>query len=116
MPPTATSRSTRKRWATKSPGATCGLEGLIGSLLGVESFLRGGKYAQIRLQMLGLLHKCLFELIEREKGAEALAEVKADADIPAEKIFRVNQLYSTDEWERLFDAASEALGLSADAT
>jgi hypothetical protein len=66
--------------------------------------------------MVGLMQRVLFDLVESTKGAEALSELKERADVPAEKIFRISEVYSADEWRRLLDAAREVLELDEDRT
>jgi hypothetical protein len=47
--------------------------------------------------------------VEGEAGAAAVAEVKRRAGVPVDRVFRLDTVYSDDEWQRLFDAACEVL-------
>lgn len=64
--------------------------------------------------MVGLIHKLLFDLIEDMAGPEKLLEVKRLADVPAEKVFRMDEVYEDEEWQRLFSATCEILGVTQD--
>jgi hypothetical protein len=65
--------------------------------------------------MVGLVHKTLFGLVESVAGSDAVAEVKRRADVPRDKVFRMDAAYEDAEWQRLFAAAVEVLGISSSA-
>ena len=62
--------------------------------------------------MVGLIQKLLMDLIEESAGAEASAEVKRRADVPADRVFRMDEFYDDEEWRRLFAATCEVLNIT----
>ena len=71
-------------------------------------------YLRIKLEvpMVGLIQKLLFDFIEETAGPEKLLEVKRLAGVPAEKVFRMDEVYEDEEWQRLFSATCEVLGVT----
>jgi hypothetical protein len=61
-------------------------------------------------EMVGLIQKLLLDLVEEKAGLEAVAEVKRRASVPPDRIFRIGEVYSDEEWQRLLRAACEVLG------
>jgi hypothetical protein len=59
--------------------------------------------------MLGLIQKLLLELVEERAGAEGVSEVMRRAEVPPDRVFRIGEAYSDEEWQRLFRAAVEVL-------
>jgi hypothetical protein len=59
--------------------------------------------------MVGLIQKILFDLIESLGGADAVRDVKRVAGVPEDKHFRMNDVYSDEEWRRLFRATCQVL-------
>ena len=64
--------------------------------------------------MVGLIHKLLFDLIEEMAGMEKVLQVKRKAGVAEDKEFRMDEVYDDDEWQRLFGATCEVLGVSED--
>lgn len=62
--------------------------------------------------MVGLIQKILFDLIDETAGPGAIAEVRRRANVPLDKVFRIGEVYSDQECQRLFDSAREVLELS----
>jgi hypothetical protein len=62
--------------------------------------------------MVGLIQKLLLDLVEEKAGAEAVSEVRRRAGVPPERVFRIGEAYSDDEWQRLLRAACEVLHTS----
>jgi hypothetical protein len=61
--------------------------------------------------MIGLIHVVLFDLLH-ELGGDALAkDVRARAEVPEARTFRINQVYDDAEWRRIYAAALDALDL-----
>ena len=61
--------------------------------------------------MVGLIHKILFDLIEREAGPEAVADVRRAAGVSPDRHFRLDEPYDDDEWRLLFTSACKHLAL-----
>src|SRR5215813_12973004 len=59
--------------------------------------------------MIGLIQKILLDLVEEKAGAEAVREVKRSADVPPDRIFRLGEVYSDPECQKLFSAACRVL-------
>jgi hypothetical protein len=59
--------------------------------------------------MIGLIHKTLCSLIEQLAGRDAVAEVKRRAEVPADKVFRLDEAYDDGEWQRLLAATCAVL-------
>lgn len=64
--------------------------------------------------MVGLVQKLLMDLIEESAGADAVAEVKRRADVPADRVFRMDEVYDDEEWRRLLVATCDVLELTPD--
>ena len=62
--------------------------------------------------MVGLIHKLLFDLIETSAGADSLAEVKRRAEVPGDKVFRMDEVYDDEEWRRIFAATCDVLNIT----
>jgi hypothetical protein len=62
--------------------------------------------------MIGLIQRVLFDLVEEKGGRRAVEKVKERAGVPADKIFRIGEVYPDDEWLRLLAATCEVLGVS----
>ncbi|ASQ44801.1 heme NO-binding domain-containing protein [Legionella clemsonensis] len=62
--------------------------------------------------MIGLIQKILFNMIQDMKGDEGIKELKKLAKVPLDKTFQINNIYSDEEWQRLFIAAQKMLNLS----
>ncbi len=62
--------------------------------------------------MVGLIQKILLDLVDEKAGPEAVAEVKRRAGVAPERIFRIGEVYSDDEWQRLLNAATDVLHAS----
>ena len=59
--------------------------------------------------MIGLIQKTLLDLVNSMAGVDAVAEVKRRAGVPADKVYRIDEPYEDDEWERLLSSACEVL-------
>jgi hypothetical protein len=64
--------------------------------------------------MVGLIQKVLLDLIHEKAGPEAVDEVKRRANVPDDRVFRIGEVYSDDEWQRLFAVSLDVLDLSQD--
>lgn len=64
--------------------------------------------------MVGLIQKLMLNLIAEQGGEEAMLEVKRRAGVPADKVFRMNEVYDDGEFRDMRDAAIEVLGLGAE--
>jgi hypothetical protein len=64
--------------------------------------------------MVGLIQKLLLDLVEEKAGAEAVAEVMRRAGVPPDRVFRIGEAYSDEEWQRLLRAARDTLHSSED--
>ncbi len=62
--------------------------------------------------MLGLIQKVLLDLVEEKAGAGAVAEVRRRGGVPPDRIFRIGEVYSDEEWQRLWRAACDVLHTS----
>ena len=62
--------------------------------------------------MVGLVQKILMDLIEERAGADAVAEVKRRAEVPADRVFRMDEVYDDAEWRRMFSAACAVLDIT----
>ncbi|OCH97687.1 hypothetical protein A8135_02280 [Legionella jamestowniensis] len=62
--------------------------------------------------MIGLIQKILFTMIQDMRGDEGVKELKKLAQVPLDKTFQINNIYSDEEWQRLFLAAQNMLNLS----
>lgn len=59
--------------------------------------------------MVGLICKILIDLVRAKGGEDAVVKVKQKADVPLEKDYKLNIIYSDAEWQRLFGAACDVL-------
>ena len=66
--------------------------------------------------MVGLIHKILFDVIESTAKLDAVLDVKRRAGVPVTKEFRMDEAYDDDEWQRLFQATCDVLGLTFEQT
>ena len=64
--------------------------------------------------MIGLIQKILLDLVEEKAGPEAVKDVKRSAGVPLDRIFRIGEVYSDTEWQKLFSAACRVLGPDED--
>ncbi|CEK12049.1 heme NO-binding domain-containing protein [Legionella hackeliae] len=62
--------------------------------------------------MIGLIQKILLSMVQDLKGEEGMIELKKLANVPVDKSFQINNIYSDEEWQRLFLAAQTLLRLS----
>ncbi|MDI9819035.1 MULTISPECIES: heme NO-binding domain-containing protein [unclassified Legionella] len=62
--------------------------------------------------MIGLIQKLLIEMISDLKGPETADQVKLLAQISTDKQFQMNNVYSDEEWQRLFKASQDVLNLT----
>jgi hypothetical protein len=62
--------------------------------------------------MVGLIHKTLFGLIESAAGRDAAREARRRANVPEDKVFRLDTPYDDAEWRRLLAAACQVLGVT----
>lgn len=65
--------------------------------------------------MIGLIQKILLELVEREGGAKALADVTRRAGLAEVPDFRIDTDYPDDECLRLIEATQAVFGLDEEA-
>lgn len=61
--------------------------------------------------MLGYPIRPLLQAVEAKGGAAVVAEVKRRAGVPAERAYRMSEIYADEEAQRLLAAACEVLGL-----
>ncbi len=64
--------------------------------------------------MVGLVHKILFEFLEETAGTAVVLEVKRKAGVDEDKAFRMDEVYDDQEWQRLFSATGDVLGVTQD--
>ncbi len=62
--------------------------------------------------MVGLIQKILIDMILGIGGEDALKKIKHAADVPLDKTFQINTVYSDEEWQRLFAATLKVLKLT----
>lgn len=62
--------------------------------------------------MVGLIQKLLLQLIKQLKGEEGVLAVKKEAQIPIDQEYQINNVYSDEEWKRLFAATIKVLNVS----
>ncbi len=62
--------------------------------------------------MVGLIQKLLMDFVEVSAGPEAVAEVKRRAEVPIDKVFRMDEVYDDAEWRRLLGATCAVLDLT----
>ena len=61
--------------------------------------------------MLGYPLKLLLNGIERRHGHEAVVQTLAEAGLPPDRVYRLNELYTDDEAQRLTAAATQLLSI-----
>jgi hypothetical protein len=61
------------------------------------------------IEMVGLIQKVLLDLVEEKAGIEAVSAVRLSAGVPPDRVFRIGEVYSDDEWQRLLRAACDVL-------
>ncbi len=64
--------------------------------------------------MVGLIQKLLMDLIEESAGADAVAEVMRRAEVPVDRVFRMDEVYEDAEWQRLLGATCAVLDITAE--
>lgn len=64
--------------------------------------------------MVGYIQKVLLDLIRKLGGDEAVLKVKQDANVPLDKTFQLNNVYSDEEWQRLLASALKILNITAE--
>lgn len=62
--------------------------------------------------MVGLIQKILFDMILDVGGEDKLAEIKKLANLPTDRAFQINLVYSDEEWQRLLTATLKVLNLT----
>lgn len=65
-----------------------------------------------RLAMVGLIHRILLDMIDRQAGAPATADIRRVAGVDAGRDFRIDENYDNAEFLRLFASTCERLGLT----
>jgi Haem-NO-binding len=59
--------------------------------------------------MIGLIQKVLLDLVEERAGVDAVSAVRLSAGVPPDRVFRIGEVFSDDEWQRLLRAACDVL-------
>jgi len=62
--------------------------------------------------MMGLIHRILLNMVADQGGAKAVKTVKKQAGVAPDVVYRMNEPYPDDEWQRLFGAACDVLDCS----
>lgn len=62
--------------------------------------------------MIGLIQKIVIDLVEASGGVDAVAKVRARAELPSDRFYRIGEVYADDEFQRLLAASVEVLGLT----
>lgn len=62
--------------------------------------------------MMGLIHRILLNMVAGQGGGEAVRRVNAQAGIASDAVYRMNEPYSDEEWQRLFSAVCDVLDCS----
>lgn len=62
--------------------------------------------------MVGLIQKMLFQLVQELAGEEGVLALKKEAQVPLDKEYLINNVYSDEEWQRLFGAYIKVCNLS----
>lgn len=62
--------------------------------------------------MVGLIQKILLDVVEQRAGVAGALEVKRRAGVAPDRIFRIGEVYSDEEWKLLFHAACDVLQLA----
>lgn len=76
--------------------------------------LREGTEEPSDRNMVGLIHKILFGMIEKQAGNSAVVEIRRRAEVPDDREFRLDENYDDDEWRRLFGATCDFFGITAE--
>lgn len=64
--------------------------------------------------MVGLIQKLLCDMILIAADAATLEKIKQDAGIESDRVFHLNQVYSDEEWQRLFASTLKIMNLTED--
>lgn len=64
--------------------------------------------------MVGLICKLLMDLVMATAGDDGVGRVKLKAQVPREKVYKLNTVYDDAEWLRLVGAACEVLDITPD--
>jgi hypothetical protein len=67
---------------------------------------------QARSEMVGLIQKVLLDLVEERAGTDAVSAVRLSAGVPPDRVFRIGEMYSDEEWQRLLRATCDVLHCS----
>lgn len=59
--------------------------------------------------MIGLIPRTLCSMVAGAGGEETLLEVKRRAGVPPDFVFRMNEPYPDEQWQRLFESSCEVL-------
>ncbi|WED41988.1 heme NO-binding domain-containing protein [Legionella cardiaca] len=62
--------------------------------------------------MIGLIQKILLNMVHSIKGEEGVTQLKKLAQVPQDKNFQINNVYTDEEWQRLLTAALDLLQLN----
>lgn len=62
--------------------------------------------------MVGLIQKILVDMIRNLANEESLNEIKTLANVPLDKEFQINAVYSDEEWQNLFKATLKVLNVT----
>ena len=64
--------------------------------------------------MLGLIQKIVIEMLEEKIGVEETQQLKVRAGLPSDRVFRINQAYCDEEWQRLLAEVCNTLNVTQD--
>lgn len=62
--------------------------------------------------MIGLMHKVLFDLIKNIRSEEVVEQVVKDANLDPDYSFRIDTVYSDEEWHRILSSTCKVLDVS----
>lgn len=62
--------------------------------------------------MVGLIQKMLFQLVREIAGEQAVLAIKKEANVPLDQEYQINNVYSDEEWQRIFAALLKVLNLT----
>ncbi len=62
--------------------------------------------------LVGLICKILIDLVKSAGGDDAVQKVKAAAQLPEDRDYKLNSVYDDSEWRRLFEATCQVLGVT----